>query len=96
VLCEADYRIVMDRSRPLEERKRAFRQRHDWERFVARPVRPPTLKLMVDEWYKLGMVAERPGPGDPEFPPTFKVESYVGFRHEPKHEYGADLWVPQD
>jgi len=96
VLREADYRIVMDRSRPLEERKRAFRQRHDWERFVARPVRPPTLKLMVDEWYKLGMVAERPGPGDAKFPPTFKVESYVGFRHEPKHEYGADLWVPQD
>jgi hypothetical protein len=96
VLREADYRIVMDRSRPLEERRRAFRQRHDWERFVAKPTRPPTLKLMVTEWPKLGLVAERPGPGDPEFPSTFKVESYVGFRHEPKHEYGPDLWVPQD
>ena len=38
----------MDRSRPLEERRAAFRRRHDWERFVARPTRPPTLKLMVD------------------------------------------------
>lgn len=96
VLREADYRIVMDRSRPLEERQAAFRRRYDWERFIARPVRPPTLELMVKEWYKLGMVAERPGPGDAEFPRTFKVESYVGFRREPKHQYGADLWVPQD
>jgi L-lysine epsilon oxidase-like protein len=96
VLREADYRIVMDRSKSLDERRAAFGRRHDWERFVARPTRPPTLKLMVTEWPKLGMVAERPGPGDPEFPSTFKVESYVGFEHEPKHEYGADLWVPQD
>jgi hypothetical protein len=96
VLREADYRIVMDRSRPLEERQAAFRRRHDWERFVARPTRPPTLKLMVEEWPKMGMVAVRPGPGDAEFPSSFKVESYVGFEREPKHEYGADLWVPQD
>ena len=53
----------MDRSRPLEERKAAFRRRHDWERFVARPTRPPTLKLMVTEWPNMGMVAVRPGPG---------------------------------
>ncbi len=96
VLREADYRIVMDRNRPLEERSAAFRRRHDWERFIARPTRPPTLKLMITEWPRLGMVAERPGPGDPHFPSTFKVESYVGFEHEPKHEYGPDLWVPQD
>ena len=43
----------------------------------------------------MGMVAERPGPGDPHFPKTFKVESLVGFDFEPKHQYGADLWVPQ-
>jgi len=95
VLREADYRIVMDRSRPLEERQAAFRGRHDWERFIAKPTRPPTLKLMVKEWPKLGMIAERPGPGDSAFPSRFKVESYVGFDHEPKHEYGPDLWVPQ-
>ena len=44
----------MDRSRPLEERQAAFRRRHDWERFIARPTRPPTLKLMVTEWPKHG------------------------------------------
>jgi hypothetical protein len=96
VLREADYRIVMDRTRTLDDRRAAFRRRHDWERFIAKPKRPPTLKLMVTEWPKLGMVAERPGPGDAAFPSTFKVESYVGFEDEPKHEYGAYLWVPQD
>lgn len=95
VLSEADYQIVMDRSRSMSERRRAFRHRRDWERFIARPTRPPTLELMVKDWPKLGMVIERPGPGDPQFPRTFKVESYVGFSSEPKHEYGADLWVPQ-
>ena len=96
VLIEADYRIVMDRSRPLAERQAAFPRRHDWERFVARPTRPKTLALMITEWPRLGMVTVRPGPGDAEFPSTLKVETYVGFEGEPKHEYGADVWVPQD
>jgi hypothetical protein len=95
VLSDADYQIVMDRSRPMSERRQAFGRRRDWERFIARPTRPPTLELMVKDWPKLGMVIERPGPGDPQFPKTFKVESYVGFSSEPTHEYGADLWVPQ-
>jgi hypothetical protein len=51
---------------------------------------------MIDEWPRLGMVAERPGPGDSSFPRTLKVESLVGFDTEPAREYGADLWVPQD
>ena len=95
VLSSFDYHIVMDRTRPMSERLQAFRRRLDWERFIAQPTRPPTLDLMVKDWPKLGMVAERPGPGDPQFPRTFKVESYVGFSKEPTHDYGADLWVTQ-
>jgi hypothetical protein len=95
VLSESNYQIVMDRSRPISERRQAFRRRLDWERFIARPTRPPTLEMMVRDWPKLGMVAERPGPGDPQFPHTFKVESYVGFAEEPAHDYGAWLWVTQ-
>ena len=86
----------MDRSRPLAERQSAFARRHDWERFIARPERAKTLALMIDDWPRLGMVTERPGPGDPEFPATLKVETGVGFEGEPKHEYGADEWVPQN
>ena len=95
VLSDADYQIVMDRRRPISQRLQAFRRRRGWERFIAQPTRPPTLELMVKDWPKLGMVAERPGPGDPQFPKTFKVESYVGFSKEPIHDYGADLWVTQ-
>jgi hypothetical protein len=95
VLSDADYQIVMERDRPMSERLAAFRKRRDWERFIARPTRPPTLELMVKDWPRLGMVAERPGPGDRQFPQTFKVESYVEFASEPKQEYGADLWVKQ-
>lgn len=96
VLTEADYAIVMDRRRPLRERQAAFRRRHDWERFIARPKRPETLSLMISDWPKLGMVEERPGPGDRHFPARLKVESGVGFDREPAREYGADLWVSQD
>jgi hypothetical protein len=95
VLSESDYQIVMDRTRPMSQRLQSFQRRRDWERFIAQPTRPPTLELMVKDWPKLGMVTVRPGPGDPQFPQTFKVESYVGFSKEPTHDYGADLWVPQ-
>ncbi|MEK6252944.1 MAG: LodA/GoxA family CTQ-dependent oxidase [Actinomycetota bacterium] len=95
VLAEEEYRIVMDRSRSIAERQAAFKKRRDWERFIAAPTRPPTLDLMMKEWPKLGMITERPGPGDPEFPKVIKVESLVGFVVEPQVEYGADLWVPQ-
>jgi hypothetical protein len=95
VLTEADYAIVMDRRRPLADRQAAFRRRHDWERFIALPSRPQTLSLMIDDWPKLGLVEDRPGPGDRHFPPRLKVESQVGFDHEPAQEYGPDLWVSQ-
>ncbi len=95
VLRESDYQIVMDRTRSMSDRQQAFQRRRDWERFIAKPTRPPTLDLMVKDWPKLGMVVERPGPGDTQFPKTFKVESLVGFSKEPAHDYGADRWVPQ-
>ncbi len=95
VLSEADYRIVMDRGRELSERLAAFNRRLDWERFIAEPTRPPTLDLMITDWPKLGMVTDRPGPGDPQFPARLKVESLVGFPSEPEHDYGAAQWVDQ-
>jgi hypothetical protein len=94
VLAEDDYNVVMDRTRPRAEREAAFLRRRGWERFIARKTRPPTLRLMTRDWPRMGMVTERPGPGDAGFPTTFKVESYVGFEHEPLHDYGADQWFP--
>jgi hypothetical protein len=96
VLTESDYQIVMDRTRSLRSRLAAFHRRRDWERYIAKPTRPPTLELMTRQWPRLGMVLERPGPGDPQFPHTFKVESDLGYSYKAKHEYGAYLWVSQD
>lgn len=95
VLSEADYRIVVDTDRTLDERRRAFRTRREWERFIAQPTRPPTLALMVREWFKQGVVRDRPGPTDGRFPSRMKVESDAGYDVEPPTEYGAWMWVPQ-
>ena len=95
VLSEADYRIVMDRTRPLAERQQAFARRWDWERFIARPTRPPTLALMVEEWFQQGIVTARPGPGDAHFPALIHVESQVGYEREPSISYESWYWVPQ-
>jgi len=95
VLRESDYRIVVDRDRPLAERKAAFRARYDWERFVSASSRTGTLNNMMAGWWKLGMVQERRGPGDDAFPRVLKVESDVGFDQEPSVAYGPD-YQPED
>lgn len=79
VLTEEDYAIVVDTSRTLAERRAAFRRRAMWERPIATTNRLATLSLMVTEWSRLGVVAERPGPKDGAFPARMKVESRIGF-----------------
>ncbi len=95
VLAEADYRIVVDTARSLSERRAAFAQRRDWERFISAPTRPPILAAMAKDWFRLGMVTDRPGPTDGHFPATMKVESDVGFAHEPEVLYPPGAIFPQ-
>lgn len=71
--------MVMDSTRTLDDRRAAFRNRHEWERFIASPDRLTTLSMMVNEWFKLGVVRKAPGPADGAFPATMLVESRVGF-----------------
>jgi hypothetical protein len=94
VLREAEYDVVMDDERPLAERRAAFDTRHDWERFVATGDRGSTLANMARDWWKLGMVQARPGPGG-DFPEVLKVEADVGFEHEPDVTYGP-TFAPLD
>ena len=75
VMPEQSYELVLDTSRPLDERREAFFDRAQFFRNIDRPETPETLQQMVDNWYRLGIVTEQPGPGDPEFPPLFKVET---------------------
>ncbi len=69
VLTESDYQTVLNLNLPLEQRLAAFKTRQNWLRNV------PNLQFMVDNWYQLGLVEERPGPGDSAFPAVFKVET---------------------
>ena len=95
VLTEADYRIVVDTERSLDERREAFLRRRSWERFIARPTSLPTLSLMVDEWFKLGIIRDREGARDGRFPARMVVESEVGFPAEPEVDYPNYLTIVQ-
>ena len=79
VLTAEDYEIVVDTSRTLDERRSAFVRRTQWERYIATPRSTDLLSLMVQEWPRLGVVRERPGPSDGAFPKRIKVESRLEF-----------------
>jgi len=74
VLQEADYRQVLDLTLPLERRLEAFRRRVDFFRHLGPVEEPATLRKVVEGWSSLGLVEDRPGPGDAAFPALFKVE----------------------
>lgn len=79
VLTAEDYDIVVDTSRSLAERRAAFQRRAQWERYISTFNRLDVLSLMVQEWPRLGVVKERPGPTDGAFPARLKVESRLEF-----------------
>lgn len=79
VLTTADYEIVVDTNRSLAERREAFQRRAQWQRYISTPNRLDVLSLMVQEWPRLGVVKERPGPTDGAFPSRLKVESLLEF-----------------
>lgn len=80
VLTEADYAVVMDASRPREERQAAFSRRLDWTRMLDDSAPPQDqMMAMVRRFGDMGVVAVRPGPvGDPDFPAVMMVETTAG------------------
>lgn len=76
VLKEADYEIVMDTSKPRQERLDAFRRRASWFRFLG----PSAdflgqLSHMVSHFDDQGVIEPRPGiQDDADFPPLMYVE----------------------
>lgn len=78
VLSEEDYAIVMDESRPREERLASYQRRGSWYRFV--DFTPPnvaeTMKRMVQSFGAQGLIEARPGvQGDPDIPEVIWVEN---------------------
>ncbi|HYP19443.1 MAG TPA: LodA/GoxA family CTQ-dependent oxidase [Chloroflexia bacterium] len=79
VLTEINYEIVMDETRPREERIAAFRERASWFR-VLKGDSLAQKNQMVRDFGKMGVVEVREGiPNDPDFPPFIFVESRPGF-----------------
>lgn len=92
VLTEADYAVVMDATQPIADRKAAFENRPDWLRHIARPNARDSLQLMLGDWYKLGIITERPGPGTDDFPAVVQVESGLGFTDPPVNYAHPSQW----
>jgi hypothetical protein len=78
VLAGEDYDIVMDESRPLDERRAAFRRRATWLRWLKGDYKAQ-INEMITSFGKLGVVQTRPAPQDGAFGPEVLVETGVGF-----------------
>lgn len=79
VLTQESYETVIDRSLPLAIRQQAFNTRAPFFRDIDQPTTEETLASMVENWSRLGLVEERPGPVDNAFPRAMRVETERGF-----------------
>jgi len=76
ILTESAYRTVMDVTQPRAVRVAAFYDRANWLRNIVDDDKIASLQRMVDSWYLLGIVNERPGPPDLfDLPQLMKVET---------------------
>lgn len=78
VLTRHNYDIVMDVSRPLSERTKAFQRRAAWLRWLTGAYRHQ-INEMVESFGRLGVVQTLPGPEDGAFGDQLLVETDVGF-----------------
>ena len=74
VLTAKNYKMVMDKSLEPEARLAAFAQRADWMRPLGSSY-PDVINNMVTMFGAMGVIEQRPGPGDPAFPVLMEVES---------------------
>lgn len=76
VLTEDNYKIVIDKSQPLEKRLAAFHTRPFWLRNLAFDApKIEQLKAMVNHFGELGLIERREYDAGPEFPEVMYVET---------------------
>jgi hypothetical protein len=79
VLTEQDYELVVDSTKPYDERVKAFGRREVWLRGLGRDYLGIIAK-MIHDFDKLGVVEVRPGVDDDSyFPKVMLVESKPAF-----------------
>lgn len=77
VLTKENYDIVMDKSRPLSERRKAFANREAWIEPLGADGYTHQINNMIHHFDFLGVVEVRKGPGDADFPAFIEVEDYA-------------------
>lgn len=77
VLTKENYEIVMDKSRPLSERRKAFANREAWIEPLGADGYTHQINNMIHHFDFLGVVEVREGPGDADFPALIEVEDYA-------------------
>ena len=93
VLTAANYAIVQDIARDLEERTLAFANRSAWIEPLGSVDYTTQINAMIDGFDHLGVVEPRPGPTDGNFPSVFEVED----QHRPiqiENDDAADAAPP--
>jgi hypothetical protein len=75
VLRHDDYKIIMDKGKPLAERLAAFANRASWIRPLGNKGYTDQINNMIRIFGDLGVVEHLPGPGDPQFPEYMEVEN---------------------
>ncbi len=77
VLTKENYDIVMDKNRPLSERRKAFANREAWIEPLGADGYTHQINNMIHHFDFLGVVEVRDGPGDADFPASIEVEDYA-------------------
>jgi hypothetical protein len=77
VLTEENYRIVMDRTRPLSERQKAFASREAWIEPLGADGYTHQINNMIQHFDFLAVVEQREGPGDADFPAVIEVGDWT-------------------
>lgn len=76
VLSEADYKVVMNTHRSLDDRQRAFSQRTDWNTPLGlKADYREQINCMITSFGEMGVIEHRKGPGDTDFPPSLEVQN---------------------
>jgi len=76
VLTQANYEIVMDPDKPLDERRKAFASREVWYEPLGSISYTQQINNMIRHFDFLSVVEVRDGPGDGEFPGQIEVADY--------------------
>jgi hypothetical protein len=81
VLTRENYDIVVDKNRPIAERMAAFANRAAWIRPLGSKSYTDQINNMIHHYGDMGVVEQRPGPGDKEFPESTEVENLPSHTH---------------